>query len=248
MRIISGLCVLTSIFIGSVGCGIPGRRKPEPPPPFAALPAGESAKLTDADYLKRKATLGTRAERLEAIDLIGRMRNPDYLQFLLQRLRKEDDRFLKIHVMYALADLGDIRAVGPLRHIARWDDSRVGIEAVGALYRLGDDSQIPRLIRLLRLKDDSPESAGMAHRSLKKLTGVDLPPRPRVWSTWYRSHRLTPYSEHKWYWPFAEPLPPTVAGTTLSSVRPSEGRKLPAEESRFRRSSMTFYEFWRPDE
>lgn len=240
--------VVLGLAATAAGCSIPGRRRPEKPPAYALLPAEKTAKLGDREYLMRKATLGSRAERLEALDVIARTRDRKYLKFLLRRLRKEDDRFLRIKVMYALADLGDVRAVGPLRRIARWNDTRVGVEAVTALYRLGDDSELPHLIRLLRKKKEHPETAGPAYRALKKLTGANLPPRVAVWNTWYRSHRLTPNAERKWYWPFHAPLPPTVPGSTIVAVHPENVRRLPKKDVKLRRASVSFYEFWRADE
>ena len=43
-----------------------------------------------------------------------------------------------------------MRAVPVLRRIARWDETRVGIEAIAALYDLGDDSMMLQLIDYLK--------------------------------------------------------------------------------------------------
>ncbi len=208
----------------------------------------ETASLTDREYLMRKATLGSRSERLEAIDVIERANDPELFGFLMERLKKEDDRFLQIRIMHALAAYGDVRAVAPLRHTARWDNTRVGVEAIAALYELGDDSYMPRLIQKLRVDEDNPEMAGIAHRTLKKITGQDLPPTTRAWLNYYRAHQLAPYQARSWYWPFHQPLPPTVEGTTKVVPTQKGRRPLPDHDVKIRRTNLTWYEFWKPDE
>jgi hypothetical protein len=208
----------------------------------------DTADLTDREYLMRKATLGTRSERLEALDVIERANDPELFVFLMDRLKKEDDRFLQIRIMHALAASGDVRAIPPLRHYARWDTTRVGVEATAALYELGDDSFMPRLIMKLRPDEDNPEMPGIAHRALKKMTGVDLPPTTRAWMNYYRVHRLAPYESRAWFWPFRAPLPPTVEGTTKVVPHPKGRPPLPTEDLKIRRTQVTWSEFWRPDE
>jgi len=207
----------------------------------------DTAQLTDREYLMRKATLGSRAERLEALDVIQRSNDPAMFDFLMERLKKEDDRFLQIRVMQALSAAGDVRAVPTLRHIARWDQTRVGIEAVGALWDLGDDSYVPRMIMKLRVDEDFPEIAGIAHRELVKMMAVDLPPDQRTWLNYYRAHRLAPYQQSNWFWQFQPPLPKTVAGTTKVVPHPKGQIPLPKEDVRIRHTNTTWVEFWKPD-
>jgi hypothetical protein len=217
-------------------CCIPGcekrpwARKP-PPPPEKHLTAEpkDLAGLSEAEYLKRKATLGSRGERMEALDVIDRARDPDMLPFLLERLDKEDDDLLLVRIMQCLAHQQDVRAVMPLRKMTRYRDDRVAVEGVVSLFELGDDSYVPKLIRILRQAHEYPELSGTAYRALKRMYQVELPPRARTWNTYYRSHRLAPYQTLKWYASFRQPLPPTVAGTTKVVPRPAGGPQLPLE-------------------
>lgn len=224
-------------------------RKPAPPPAkhVTATPK-ELAGLSEAEYLKRKATLGSRAERMEALDVIDRAADPDMLPFLLERVEKEDDELVLGRIMRALSHAQDVRAVVPLRKLARGRNDRVAIEAVATLYELGDDSYVPKLIRIMRETDEYPELSGSAYRTLKRLYKVEMPARPRTWNTYYRSHRLAPYESLKWYASFRAPLPPTVAGTYRVVPRPQGGPQLPLEEKKMRRHILTVFEFWRPDE
>ena len=59
--------------------------------------------------------------------------------------------------MPALPSSGDVAAVPVLRRIGRWYEGRVGMEAIAALYDLGDDTLLPRLIDLLKPNADFPE-------------------------------------------------------------------------------------------
>lgn len=241
-------CALLSLS----GCQRPfARKEPAPQADYVKVGSKETAKLTEREYLMRRATLGTRSERMEAIDVIDRSNDPDLLPFLLDRLEKEDDRFLMVRIMQALSrpdGLQDVRAVEPIRLIAVKDPTRVGVEAVVSLYDLGDDNYIPRLIRRLRLDESSPELAGVAQRALKRIYHVELQPTPRAWNTYYRSHRLAPYQQLRWYAAFKPPLPPTVAGTSKVQPRPKGGPQLPQEDVKLRRHILTAYEFWKPDE
>jgi hypothetical protein len=212
-----------------------------------SMPPAETAALSDREYLMRKATLGSRSERLEALDVIQRSNDPAMFEFLMERLKKEDDRFLQIRVMQALSAAGDVRAVPTLRHIARWDQTRVGIEAIVALYDLGDDSYVPRLIFKLRPDEDFPEITGIAHRALTKMMAIELPPDQRTWLNYYRAHRLAPYQQRSWYWAFQPPMPPTIAGTTKIVLHPKGQIPLPKEDVKIRHTNVTWFEFWKPD-
>jgi hypothetical protein len=240
--------LLAGLFTGCSKIPYTRSAKPSEPLKHLAVSAKETVELSDREFLMRKATLGTRSERLEALDVIERSGDQDMVEFLLDRLKKEDDRFLQIKIMYALAALGDVRAVAPIRAIARWDDTRVGIEAVAALYELGDDQFIPRLINRMRKDSQSPELAGIAHRTLKKMTGENLPQSVRVWTNWYLSHRLAPYQTVAWYWPFRQPVPPTIEGTTKVVRGPKGKIPLPKEDVRLRRTHITWQDWWKTAE
>jgi hypothetical protein len=212
------------------------------------ISAKETADLTDREYLMRKATLGSRSERFEALDVIERANDIQLFDFLMERLKKEDDRCLQIKIMHVLAAYGDVRAVSILRYYARWDTTRVGIEAVAALYEMGDDSFIPSLILKMRPNEESPETPGLAHRALKKMTGTDLPQSVRVWMNYYRIHRLAPYETNTWYWPFRPPLPPVQEGSTQVATRPSKGKAhLPEKDVKIRRTQVMWADFWKPE-
>ncbi|MCZ7646610.1 MAG: hypothetical protein M5U26_15205 [Planctomycetota bacterium] len=221
---------------------------PPPPPEYAAVPPHEAAKLSEADYLKRKATVGTRLERLEALDVIDRTSDPEMIPFLIERLEKEDDPFLQIRVMHALSKAQDVRAVLPLRRLAMWNDTKLGIEAIVTLFELGDDNFVPRLIRMMRKKEENPELATLAHRTLRRIYKVEIAFNDRAWNNYFRSHRLAPYQDLSWYASFRPPPPPTVAGTTKVEPRPEGGTRLPQQDAMVRRHILSAYEFWRPDE
>jgi HEAT repeat protein len=110
------------------GCERARHHVREVPKEHLTMDPKETANLSEREYLMRKATIGSRAERLEALDVIDRANDPETFQFLLDRLTKEDDRFLQIRIMRALANTGDVRAVPLLRGYARWDQTRVGVE------------------------------------------------------------------------------------------------------------------------
>lgn len=242
---------LCALLLASSGCGPAALARREAPPPGRHLTVAptQTADLSDREYLMRKATLGSRAERIEALDVIERANDPEMFNFLMERLAKEDDRFIQIRVMHALSSYGDVRAIAPLRSYARWDQTRVGIEATVALYELGDDTFVPRMIQRLRTDEENPELQGITLRALKKMTGADLPPRPRVWLNYWRSHRLAPYQARTWYWPFRQPLPPTIAGTTTVANRPPKGKlPLPDRDIRLRHTNVMWYDWWKPDE
>jgi len=234
------------------GCGRPWQRPtPKPQDPFVTLEAKETSKLSEKEYLMRKAVVGSRSERLEALDVIDRANDPDFLPFLLNRMEKEDDKFLTVRIMQALSrpdGLQDVRAVSPIRRIAVKDQGRVGMEAVIALFNLGDDNYVPSVIKHLRYYEEFPEHASIALRALKKMYVVELPPTVRAWNTYYRSHRLAPYQQLHWWSTFRPPEPPVVAGTTKVEPRPKGGPQLPQEDVRVRRTIVSVYEFWRPDE
>jgi len=241
-------CVLA---LGTTACGPAALARREAPPlgKHLTVAPAQTADLSDREYLMRKATIGSRAERIEALDVIERSADPELFSFLMERLNKEDDRFIQIRVMHALASYGDVRAIPPLRSYARWDQTRVGIEATVALYELGDDTFVPRLIAKLRTDEDSPEITGIAHRALRKMTGADIPPSPRQWLNYWRAHRLAPYQSRTWYWPFRQPLPPTVEGSTRVATVPVKGKApLPDHDVRLRHTNVMWYDWWKPDE
>jgi hypothetical protein len=224
------------------------KREAAKPGQHLTVEARETVDLSDREFLMRKATLGTRSERLEALDVIERANDPSMFEFLMDRYKKEDDRFLKIKIMNALAVQGDVRAVPALRSTARWDESRVGVEAIAALYELGDDTYVPRLIMRMRKDEENPEMAGLAHRTLKRMTGENLPQSVRAWSNWHFANRIAPYQARSWYWPFRQPLPPTQEGSTKVAVRPRGKIPLPKENVRVRRTNLSWQDWWKDSE
>jgi len=248
-RTLSGLA-LAALLVTTSGCApaaLARRQAPAPGKHLTVAPE-KTTDLSDREYLMRKATLGSRAERLEALDVIDRSGDPAMFGFLMERLKKEDDRFIQIRVMHALANSGDVRAIPPLRSYARWDQTRVGVEATAALYELGDDSFLPRLIQKVRLNEENPELAGLAHRALRKMTGVEIGPNPRAWLNYWRAHRLAPYQSRTWFWPFREPMPPTEEGSNKVANRPKGKAPLPDRDVRLRHTNVTWYDWWKPDE
>lgn len=207
----------------------------------------ELAGLSEVDFLMRKATLGSRSERMEAIDVIARTNDPSLYTFLLERLKVDDDRFIQIRIMHALSDAADVRAVPVLRRIARWDETRVGIEAMEALYDLGDDSMMLTLIDLLRPNENMPEIPSLAYRALCKMTGASVPPTRRAWLVYYQTHRLAPYETKAFYWPFQQaPLPKTVAADSTKIEPLLRGKPmLPDHDIRMRNKSVQFADFWK---
>ena len=214
------------------------------------LAAADTANMNEREYIMYKAVHGTRPERLEALDVIERTVDAEMVPFLLERLRKEDDRFLTIKVMHALALSEDVRAIPPLREIAKKDLSRVGVEAVIDLYDLGDDNYVPILIKMLRMYEDYPELTYHGYRGLKQIYGITLQASARAWNNYYHSHRLAPYQKQSWYATFRPPLPPTVTGTTKVSeeARTRTSLRLPQEDVRVRHQIISFFDFWRQDD
>lgn len=221
---------------------------PPPPPEYVKLDAKDAPELSEQDYLKRKATVGSRFERIEALDVIDRAGDPEMIPFLVERIEKEDDPFLQMRIMHALSKAQDVRAVPPLRRLAQWNEDRVGVEAVVTLFELGDDNYVPRLIRLMRKKEEDPEMATLGYRTLRRIYRVELPFNDRAWNNYYRCHRLEPYQDMGWYATFRPPPPPTVAGTTKVEPRPESGTRLPTESTKSRRHVLSAHEFWKPDE
>jgi hypothetical protein len=240
------LCGLLAIL--ACGCDNRANRKPPEAERLLALDPKQTAQLSETEYLMRKATLGTRSERLEALEVLDNASDPRLLDFYIERLKKEDDRFIQIRIMQSLSHTGDVRAIPPLRHFARWENTRVGVEAIAALYELGDDSFLPLLIQKLRRDEDNPDMAGIAERALQRITGEDLPPSRLVWMNYYRSHPLAPYEARSWYWPFQPPLPPVVEGTTKIAPHQHGRVPLPKQDIRVRQTHVSFQEFWKPDE
>ena len=228
------------------GCDVPYTRERPVAGAYINVAPRELSTLQDSDYLMRKASLGARAERLEAIDVISRTKDPALFTFLIERLKVEDDRFVQIRIMHALSDSGDVRAVPVLRRIARWDQTRVGIEAFAALYDLGDDTMFLQWVNLLKPNETFPEIPSIAYQALRKTTGEDLPPTTRAWKVYYETHRLAPYETKVWFWPFEQaPLPQTVAGTNEIEPKLRGKPPLPDHDMRIRKTRTQFSDFWR---
>ncbi len=162
-------------------------------PPGAAAAARTSpeqaAGLADRDYLVRKACSGTMGERMDALAVMAAIGDPSFLPVLEDRLRKEDDRFMRIAIMEAMAATGDARAARAIkRTMAAHRGERVGVEAAVCLYRLGDNSGVPYLISNLRNRENK-ELATLSHIALKRIYGLDMPPSPRRWAAVYRTAR-----------------------------------------------------------
>ena len=240
------ILIVTALVATIAGCDSPYvRERPVAGACISCAPK-ELANLSESDYLMRKATLGSRAERMEAIDVIQRSNDPALFTFLLERLKVDDDRFIQIRIMRALADAGDVRAVPVLRRIARWDETRVGIEAIEALYDLGDDSMMLQLIDFLKANEDYPEIQNVAYRALCKMTGAAVPPTRRAWLVYYQTHRLAPYETRAWLFPFYQaPMPRTVDGGTKIDPALRIRPELPDHDIRCRKSHLQFSDFWK---
>lgn len=231
----------------------PAPKETTPPveaPVKKEITAADTANMNEREYIMFKAVHGTRPERLEALDVIERTVDAEMVPFLLERLKKEDDRYLTIKVMRALAQSEDVRAIPPLREIAKKELSQVGVEAVVDLYELGDDNYVPILIKYLRSYEEYPELTYHGYRGLKRIYGITLPPSARTWNNYYHSHRLAPYQKQSWYASFRPPLPPTVSGTTkvTEEARSKTSLRLPQEDVRVRHQIVSFFDFWKQDD
>lgn len=51
------------------------------------------------------------------------------------------------------------------------------------------DSQVGGLILTLELRNRTPEQKARAHELLRRISGQDLPPKPRAWEQWARENR-----------------------------------------------------------
>jgi hypothetical protein len=240
------LCV-TVLAVLLSGCEGPYQRERPVVGQHLTVEAKDLAGLDETQFLMRKATLGSRPERLEAIEVIQRSNDPALYMFLIERLKVEDDRYIQIRIMRALANAGDVRAVPVLRRIARWDETRVGIEAMAALYNLGDDSMMLTLIDMLKANEDNPEIPSIAYQALRNATGAtSIPPTRRAWTVWYQTHRITPYEATPINWPFRnEPLPKVVDGSTKIDPALRAKPALPDHDVRVRRSTVQFSDFWK---
>lgn len=218
------------------------------PDKHVVVGAKDTGELTDREYLMRKATLGSRAERVEALDVIQRYNDAEFLTFLLGRLQKEDDANLRIKIMHVLSAAGDVRAVLPMRKIARWNDTRVGVEAIVALYELGDDYYVPKLIQMMRADEENPEMSNIAYRALQRMTGETYSQTQRPWMNYYYTHRLIPYQEDSWYWPFNAPLPKTAEGSTKIMVRPKGKAPIPDHDVIMRHTHVSYTDLLKSDE
>jgi hypothetical protein len=233
------LALAAGLLASTVGCAAK--------PNYVTAPAAASATLTEVEYLHRKATIGAWAERREALRLIGDLGGTESLDFLLERLSAEDDVFLRIEMVRILARSADIRVIAPLRHLALHEDSRVAIEAAGALCELGDDVVVPRLVRIMRNPHDYGFLSIIAAEKLKSLYPDALARTPRNWLNFYEDHRHlsvleTMGSTANWFNLEEEaPLPKTLPGSTRLAPPPPAP---PPLEGRRRRTNFHFSDFW----
>ena len=188
----------------------------------------DAARLSDRDYLALKACHGTRSERIEAINVMARTGEPAFVPLLEDRLLKEDDRFIQMAIVDALASIGTSRAARVVkRALAAHRNDRVGIEAAVCLHRMGDDTGIPYLIANLG-REDNRELASLSHGALKRIFGADLPPSARKWARLYRSVKA---GLETWSW----------------GRERSGGVVVPSSEVARRYHSVEAREFWRED-
>lgn len=95
------------------------------------------------------------ADRYYAAHLLGDLRDSRGISVLVPLL---EDPEVKSIVPWALAQIGDRRAVGPLLNVLHQDDPSMRVLAIGALETLRASDALPRL-RLL-LDDHRPSSFG----------------------------------------------------------------------------------------
>lgn len=86
-----------------------------------------------------------RADRYYAIHLLGELRDPRSVPILIPLLHDE----LNYKVAWALGEIGDTRAVGPLIETLSDTDPSVRVIAVGSLEKLGAKEVLPALRVLL---------------------------------------------------------------------------------------------------
>jgi hypothetical protein len=233
-----GIGIVLPLFF--IGCAAPEQ------PEHLKAPAADTGRLGEGDYLKRRATLGSRAERAEALSVIELSGDPEYLPFLLLRLEKEDDEFLQVHILRILARSRDFSILEPLRQTAWNSKTRAAIVAAEVLYSLGDDCGVPRLVDFMSQPQQYGNLAYLAHQALERIYGLSLPPTPRTWLLLQHARRM-PASPCRvdldfpaWMVPLTSqpPSPPTPPAP------PPPTRT----DSRRRLFVVSFQDFWRADQ
>lgn len=104
----------------------------------AAIPA-LVAVLKEGVYYKRQ----------EAVQALGRIKDPGVVKLLIEALR-DPETIVRNSAIEGLADIGDARAVEPLIHLLRDKDDKVRAVVVRALSKLGDARAVEPLTSVLR--------------------------------------------------------------------------------------------------
>lgn len=111
--------------------------------------------------------------RARAVEAMGKLQDPTCVDVLLDRLRDENHN-VRLEAVFALGQIGDQRAEGPLlTFLNRQDKMEVKKRVVEALGKLGNQSTLPALIRLLSdkntdlLQATALAAARLARRGLK---------------------------------------------------------------------------------
>lgn len=105
-----------------------------------------------------------RADRLEAIALLGDMRHGPLVALTLRSLLDDPDSSVRQQAVESLAAFGGIEAVGGLGYALSDIDDRIRVLAIEALAELGSDDATGTLA--LALNDPSPDVRAFAAEQL----------------------------------------------------------------------------------
>jgi len=105
--------------------------------------------------------------------------SPEAAQTLILSLKQDPYEAARANAAWALGDVGNMIAVGPLREALKDNDTFVRLRAVSALKKLKAKAAVPDLID--RLADTSPMVRERARDTLKDITGRDMGDDPAKW-------------------------------------------------------------------
>lgn len=108
--------------------------------------------------------------RLYAVHAFGRIRNPEYVPKILERLKNDEDRGVRTVAAYALGEIADPQAKPALLEAYEEDgETDVRWNAAIALARLGEPSVRPTLELMEQSRDVNPSVRSEARKAIRLL-------------------------------------------------------------------------------
>jgi len=130
------------------------------------------------------------------IEVLGRIGDDRAFPAVRKSLLEDGDWANRAAAATALAGLGDSRAVPDLDRALRSDaDAFVRERAAAALGSFQDSGSVQALVEGMerearRSGENALKIVQACGRSLRAITGEDLPAEPAVWGEWWARHRL----------------------------------------------------------